>query len=311
MIPNFICPGFPKCGTTTLDAILKQHKNIYLPAVKETLFFDDEKAFNLGKEWYSKRYFREGNSSQVLGEVNPKIYLYPDRIKKVFPKSTKFIFIMRNPVDQTFSSFRMGKMLGVVFDDLKLNLVRNQSASFQNFIKKSFYYSEDYTNVRLKNHNKAALLNTGKYYENIKPYLKLYPSENFLFILFEDFIKDPSKECQKIFRFLNIEENININYNIKENEGGYISRNIFTLRFYKWYHYSLLSWFYRRFPYMNDNIYRCSVNFEKYIIKICNHKSKKKFIIPKETRKILENYFKEDKKEVEKLLNRDLSDIWF
>lgn len=43
---------------------------------------------------------------------------------------------MRNSIKQTFLSFKMGKILNVVFDDLKLNLELNQSVNFQDFIKK-------------------------------------------------------------------------------------------------------------------------------------------------------------------------------
>lgn len=35
---DFICPGLPKCGTTTLDAILRQYEEICLPCIKEPVF---------------------------------------------------------------------------------------------------------------------------------------------------------------------------------------------------------------------------------------------------------------------------------
>lgn len=36
---SFLCVGFMKCGTTTFHEILKQHREIYLPIVKEPLYY--------------------------------------------------------------------------------------------------------------------------------------------------------------------------------------------------------------------------------------------------------------------------------
>ncbi len=38
---DFICPGLPKCGTTTLDVILRQYEQICLPCIKEPVFLQD------------------------------------------------------------------------------------------------------------------------------------------------------------------------------------------------------------------------------------------------------------------------------
>ena len=54
---DFVCVGFPKCATTTLDAILRQHPEIALPCHKETLFFERNDLYDKGLEWYEKRYF--------------------------------------------------------------------------------------------------------------------------------------------------------------------------------------------------------------------------------------------------------------
>jgi len=36
---DFLIPGFSKCGTTTLCALLAQHPSIYMPELKEPWYF--------------------------------------------------------------------------------------------------------------------------------------------------------------------------------------------------------------------------------------------------------------------------------
>jgi hypothetical protein len=52
LLPNFICPGAQKAGTTTLHNILKQHPDIFLPNLKEAHFFDIEDRYKKGILWW-------------------------------------------------------------------------------------------------------------------------------------------------------------------------------------------------------------------------------------------------------------------
>jgi hypothetical protein len=59
-LPNFLCVGAQKSGTTTLYEILKTHPDIFLPRkIKETKFFVYEENLQKGKEWYEKEFFSE------------------------------------------------------------------------------------------------------------------------------------------------------------------------------------------------------------------------------------------------------------
>ena len=72
-VPNFLCVGAQKAGTTTLYEILKQHPDIFLPQqVKETKFFVYEEKFQKGLAFYSQK------------------ILYP--IESLFPVFNKIVF---------------------------------------------------------------------------------------------------------------------------------------------------------------------------------------------------------------------------
>ena len=47
-LPNFMCIGASKSGTTSLYDILKQHSDIFLPSFKEPHFFDISLFTNMG-----------------------------------------------------------------------------------------------------------------------------------------------------------------------------------------------------------------------------------------------------------------------
>jgi len=71
MLPNFLCVGAQKAGTTTLYEILKQHPDIFLPKkIKETKFFVFEEKYQKGKAWYESAFFSEWKNEHAVGEVD-------------------------------------------------------------------------------------------------------------------------------------------------------------------------------------------------------------------------------------------------
>lgn len=114
MLPNFICPGAQKCGTTSLYRTLKQHPDIYLPPIKEVRFFMD-RYYSNRREKYQK-FYRDYGGQRVIGDIIPDYMCeenVPRRIYDVLGKDVKFIFMLRNPADRAFSQYRMHQRSGV------------------------------------------------------------------------------------------------------------------------------------------------------------------------------------------------------
>jgi hypothetical protein len=129
-LPKFIIGGGMKCGTTTLHWLLNQHKDIFIPgsAEEEPHFFtiddieqnpdfflkskkgwhcfDYEKNFNEYLEWYLN-FFKAAKTGQIIGE-DCVSYLSskkaPVRILSLIP-DIKLIFILRDPVQRTYSQY--------------------------------------------------------------------------------------------------------------------------------------------------------------------------------------------------------------
>lgn len=105
---NFVVPGFSKCGTTTLCAMLDAHPEIHVAPCKEPGYFAHN--FDRGAEWYAGQ-FRPDGRAHLLGEGST-FYAsaeYADRaVERLLAHSpdVRLIFMVRDPIDRLESSFR-------------------------------------------------------------------------------------------------------------------------------------------------------------------------------------------------------------
>jgi hypothetical protein len=108
-LPDFIIIGAAKSGTTSLWDYLNRHPDIFMSRPKEPCFFDEDVAWSRGIDWY-RTLFAKAQEHQVCGEAStnysrwPQVTGVPRRIHAVLP-NVKLIYLMRNPVDRTFSHY--------------------------------------------------------------------------------------------------------------------------------------------------------------------------------------------------------------
>lgn len=201
-LPNFLCVGAQKAGTTTLHEVLKQHPEIYLPEVKEPHFFDEHYA--KGVSWYEKSFFENVQNQNAIGEITPA-YLYinevPQRILETLGPNIKLLFIFRNPADRAYSHYLMSKFNG--FETAGFEEVMSDSqplAAATSAENRRFSYKE-----------------RGYYGRQLKQFLQLFHKENMHFVLFEDLISEKKKEVYaSILDFLQV-ETYALDFDIKSN----------------------------------------------------------------------------------------------
>ena len=106
--PNFIIPGFMKCGTTSLYDYIAQHPNVLPASQKEIMFFNNEKSYKLGLDWYRANFPPiSKDANYITGEASTLYALdftIPEKLYQAFP-NIKLIFILRNPVDRAISHY--------------------------------------------------------------------------------------------------------------------------------------------------------------------------------------------------------------
>lgn len=73
---DFLCVGFQKCATTTLDAILRQHSEVALPIIKEIHLAEWATKCQNPMKLIENKFFRDTNySNKKIGIVDPSLTL--------------------------------------------------------------------------------------------------------------------------------------------------------------------------------------------------------------------------------------------
>ena len=206
-LPNFVCIGSPKSCTTSLFEILKQHPEIGLSSFKEPHFFDTDLNWEKGVDWYKKNYFEGLGSKKAVGEFTPSYLSSPvciERIQNTLNKDVKFIVILRDPVSRSYSHYlhtkrdeyeKLSFLDSLEKEEERLKIFRENKddVSFSRF---SYKYSSMYG-------------------LHLKEYFNKFNKNQFCIVLFDDFVKERQKAIQRILKFLEVDEKIDINIDIK------------------------------------------------------------------------------------------------
>jgi len=179
-LPDFFVIGAAKSGTSTLFKYLTRHEEVFIPAVKEIEFFCKDTNFNKGLSWYTA-HFSESGENQKCGDSSttysrwPHSSDVPSRIKEILDKP-KFIYIMRHPVERTFSHYVHHMRKGVTM-------------SFEEALEHNDIY-----------------IDCSKYMMQIERYLRFFSKDSFLFLTLDELKQNPSNVICKIQDFLDIGE---------------------------------------------------------------------------------------------------------
>lgn len=113
-LPHFFLQGEMKCGTTSLYKKLAQHPHVELPRNKEVRYLQSTKYKKHSGTWYADNFKAVvGRADAVTFDASPttfsSIELAPGWVHKWLPQA-KHIIMLRDPVQRTYSHYRMGKM---------------------------------------------------------------------------------------------------------------------------------------------------------------------------------------------------------
>lgn len=182
-LPNLIIMGGMKCGTTSLHYYLDLHPQISMSLEKELDFFIGEKNWNRGIEWYKSHFT---GSVKVHGESSPNYTRYPkwsgvpERMYSVVPDA-KLIYILRDPIKRIISHYIHSYAKG------RENRTINEAlADFEN----------------------NSYVDGSKYYMQLSQYLNYFPDSSILVITLDELSTVPHATLKKVFRHLDVDENI-------------------------------------------------------------------------------------------------------
>lgn len=178
MLVDFAIIGAQKCGTTSLAAQLAAHPSICFCEKKEPEYFFRVENWEAGIEGYHRLY--EPGEGQICGEASTMYTGLPEsqgtssRLFEYNP-NLKLIYIMRQPVERVISNYS---------HDLVRGFVRSQpeTAIFED----------------------PGYISRSRYAVQIRPYLELFPRENILLMMFEEYIANQSRALEQIAVLLGI-----------------------------------------------------------------------------------------------------------
>ena len=190
MLPNFICLGAQKCGTTTIWHMLNAHPSICMAQPRETRFFYDDLRFAEGLQQYEIQHFSHWAGEAAVGEKCPEYLYVPEvahRIYDTLGPTIKFIVALRSPAQRAFSHYRHN-----------LTMLR-ESRTFDDVLEAEHRQIQNGERVR----EPYGYLPRGYYAQQLKRYFDLFDQDQFLMINFErEIVNDQKKLCDRLFDFL-------------------------------------------------------------------------------------------------------------
>ena len=291
-LPNFMCIGAAKSGTTTLYDILKQHPEIFIPAFKEPHFFNIPKNYNNGIEWYEKHYF-SNMDKKIIADFTPSYFFdvqAPERIFNDLGKDIKFVVLLRNPVDRAYSHYLHS--LRDDHEDLSFGeAIRKEDSRISKFLENKDYLAY------LRN----SYYHQGLYGEMIERYLRYFSLDNFFFIHFEEeFIKDRKKVIDKLLYFIGLDNNVSLNLNFRSNPASK-ERSKLLIRLMK-----KKGWWRKVLKFLLPSIQLRQI-IRNQVRRANLREFQKDNLSDKLKRDLYNEYFKEDIIKFEKLTNKKLS----
>ncbi len=205
-LPEFFIVGQPKSGTTALYEMLKSHPGIYMPELKETRFFDREWHPgmtpidpDLSAEYASDPHpdtlaeyldlFAGARPDQRAGEASPGYLRSPLTAARIaeFEPDARIIAILREP-----ASFLRSAHLQLLQDhvetekDFRKAIAREELMRTQ---KPVLWYA----------------LERVEYVKQLRRYHALFPSQQVLVLIYDDFRADNEGTIRRVLSFLDVD----------------------------------------------------------------------------------------------------------
>lgn len=201
-VPDFFIVGHPKCGTTALYEALKHHPQIYLPDVKEPNFFSAEWQTSDGPPETFGDYlslFDAAKPEQRIGEAS--VFYLASRnaaraIADVQPDA-RIIAILREP-----ASFLRSLHLQFVQSDIETESNFRNALALENARRQG----RDVPRFAWNWRQRLLYSDHIRYVEQLRRYHALFPPEQLMVLIYDDFRRDNAATLRSVLRFLDVDD---------------------------------------------------------------------------------------------------------
>lgn len=196
---DFVIIGAQKSGTTSLHEVLKMHPEIQMPEGKENPVLQRSDLSITQKKEMLRALFTPSDEGVLKGKATPQYMssrVALESLREINP-SVKIIAILRDPVERTFSHFRMERRRAGI--DL----------NFEHEVDRLL----DIQNLRIARQTEPTSEAQGdycvawsEYGRQLEPYVADFGSANMLVLKTEDLKEFPEQVYKAIFEFLGIQK---------------------------------------------------------------------------------------------------------
>jgi len=213
-LPTFVIAGAPKCGTSTLYEVLTMHPRVRRGARKEPTNFVHypgsrlRAAMNYPIKWPGADFVVGDGSVEYF--TNPNA---PGNVRDVVPEA-RLIFLFRDPVKRAWSDYQMFRKFG------------SDRADFSETVRAAIRWLDDPCVLPLVDAaarqawHPARYVLCGWYARAVERWLKIFPPEQCLFLLSEEFFADPGGVARQAVRHVGLPD-VEIAAPAIAREGGY------------------------------------------------------------------------------------------
>jgi hypothetical protein len=188
MRPNFLIIGAAKAATTTLSNLLSRHPQAAIVQGKEPHFFSVDQNYQAGWARYQKL-FSHCTDELAVGDASTsysRIRYHPETVRRILHHvpDVKIIYMVRHPLQRMESAYVE-------------RLATHGSTQFFGSINQA---------VR----QQPMIIDSSRYWEVFDHYRKHFDESRILVVWFEEFIARLNTEFQKVCRFLEIDDAVDI-----------------------------------------------------------------------------------------------------
>lgn len=305
--PNFIVVGAAKAGTTSIYQYLSQHPQVYLSPIKETNYFAKDipldkirKDYYKGGELNVAKYVETDLAEQIhiafvaeedhyyklyknvkdekaIGEISNS-YLHSEvAAEEIFQANPdmKIIMILRDPIRRAFSHYKMTLRIGLVKDSFYEELQRDYYAE-----EKGFRVTHLYVEM-------------GLYAQQVKRYLDRFGPDRVKIYLFDDLRENVSGLVDDMLQFVGVDTDLGVDTSFQANKAS-VPKNAGLVHFLRKTGIRKLA----------KNV---SPRFVAEAAKKMFYKEKDDLKLTQRDKDFLRPIFEADVRELEKIIDRDLS----
>jgi hypothetical protein len=217
-LPNFMMFGVPKSGSSSLHGYLRQHPQVFLPAVKEPDFFrtDDEAiekrpggppvSLTRVRTWkeYEGLYSRV-RDEKAIGDMSVCTYRGGRRAAEAIRSSlpdVRLFAIIRQPAERAYSSYLHLRRTGV-----------EPCATFEEAL------AAEPERLKAGRRPDWGYARDGYYRDRFHEFFECFPPGNARVFLYDDWAR-PEALLRDLFRFLGVDPEAPIALGRRENIGG-------------------------------------------------------------------------------------------